>query len=71
MPIQTNWEPHVSIIYDLFGKGKTAVRAGYNRYVNGATTTLAAANDPGGNPTLTADLERRERRRRRAVPGHA
>ena len=54
MPTQTNWEPHVSVIYDLFGNGKTAVRAGFNRYVNGATTTLAAANDPGGNPTLTA-----------------
>ena len=54
MPVQTNWEPHVSVIYDLFGSGKTALRAGYNRYVNGATTTLAAANDPGGNPTLTA-----------------
>ena len=25
MPIQTNWEPHVSMIYDLFGNGKTAV----------------------------------------------
>ncbi len=46
MPVQTNWEPHVSVIYDLFGNGKTAVRAGYNRYVNGATTTLAASQDP-------------------------
>jgi hypothetical protein len=54
MPVQTNWEPHASVIYDLFGSGKTALRAGYNRYVNGATTSLAAANDPGGNPTLTA-----------------
>ena len=54
MPTQTNWEPHVSVIYDLTGNGKTAIRAGYNRYVNGATTSLAAANDPGGNPTLTA-----------------
>jgi hypothetical protein len=54
MPKQTNFEPHASIIYDLFGNGRTAVRAGYNRYVNGATTSLAAANDPGGNPTLTA-----------------
>jgi hypothetical protein len=46
MPTQTNWEPHVSVIYDVFGNGKTAVRAGYNRYVNGATTTLAASQDP-------------------------
>ena len=46
MPKQTNWEPHLSVIYDLFGNGKTAVRAGYNRYVNGATTGLAASQDP-------------------------
>ena len=54
MPTLTNWEPHVSIIYDVFGNGKTAIRAGYNRYVNGATTTIAASQDPGSNPTLTA-----------------
>jgi hypothetical protein len=55
IPVQTNWEPHVSVIYDLFGSGKTALRAGFNRYVNGATTTLARDSDPGGNPTLTAN----------------
>jgi hypothetical protein len=53
MPTQTNWQPHASVIYDLFGTGKTAVRAGFNRYVNGATTSLAASQDPGGNPTAS------------------
>jgi hypothetical protein len=36
MPTQTNWEPHVSVIYDLTGNGSDRARAGYNRYVNGA-----------------------------------
>jgi hypothetical protein len=53
MPTQTNFEPHVSVIYDVFGSGKTAIRAGFGRYVNGATTSLAASQDPGGNPTAS------------------
>jgi hypothetical protein len=53
MPRQTNWEPHASIVLDVFGNGKTALRAGYNRYVNGATTTLASGQDPGSNPTAS------------------
>src|SRR5262249_1613222 len=51
MPIQKNWEPHGSIIFDVFGNGKTAIRAGYNRYANSATTSLAASQDPGRNQT--------------------
>jgi hypothetical protein len=56
MPKQTNWSPHVSAVYDLFGNGRTAIRAGWNRFPNAATTGLAGTNDPanGANITNTA-----------------
>ncbi len=71
MPTQTNWEPHVSIIYDLTGTGKTAIRAGYNRYVNGATTSPRRGPGSRREPDGRAEVERRQRRWHRAVSGHA
>jgi hypothetical protein len=54
MPKQKNLSPHLSVIYDLFGSGKTAVRAGYNRYPNQGTTGLAAGQDPANGANVTA-----------------
>ena len=54
MPKQKNWSPHVSVIYDLFGNGRTAIRAGYNRYPNGATTTLASTQDPANGANISS-----------------
>jgi outer membrane receptor protein involved in Fe transport len=44
-----NWKdlsPRLGVSYDLFGNGKTAVKASVARYVNGEAVTTAAANNP-------------------------
>jgi len=44
-----NWKdinPRLGIAYDLFGNGKTAVKASVARYVNGEMVGTAAANNP-------------------------
>jgi hypothetical protein len=56
MPKQTNWSPRASLVIDLFGNGKTALRAGFNRFPNAATTTLAAGQDPANGANVTALL---------------
>ena len=50
---QKDWSPRVSLVYDLFGNGKTAVRIGYNKFLNSATTGLAAAIDPANGANVT------------------
>jgi hypothetical protein len=56
MPTWKSFSPRTSIVYDLMGNGKTAVRFGYNRFGVAATTTLASLYDPanGVNITTTA-----------------
>src|SRR5262249_3540310 len=54
MPKQKMWSPHVSVIYDVFGNGRTAVRAGFNRYPNAGTTGLAATQDPANGANVSA-----------------
>ena len=44
-----NWQdvnPRVGAAYDLFGNGKTAVKAAIGRYVIGESTTISSANNP-------------------------
>ncbi len=44
-----NWKdlnPRLGIAYDLFGNGKTALKASVARYVNGEMVGTAAANNP-------------------------
>jgi hypothetical protein len=44
-----NWKdinPRLGIAYDLFGNGKTALKAAIARYVNGEMVGTAAANNP-------------------------
>jgi len=50
-----NWKdvsPRVGIAYDLFGNGKTAVKASYARYVNGVGLAAASTTD-NANPEIT------------------
>jgi hypothetical protein len=52
-----NWKdlsPRIGAAYDLFGNGKTAVKGGINRYVQGAATGAAALY----GPTATASTAR-------------
>ena len=46
MPTWKSWSPRTSVVYDLTGDGKTAVKFGYNRFQQAATTTFAALYDP-------------------------
>lgn len=44
-----NWKdisPRLGLVYDLFGTGKTAVKATLNRYVAQSATSFAALNNP-------------------------
>jgi hypothetical protein len=54
MPTWTNFSPRTSIVYDLFGTGKTALRFGYNRFGVAATTTLASLYDPAAGTIISA-----------------
>jgi hypothetical protein len=54
MPTWKNFSPRTSIVYDLFGNSKTAIRAGYNRFGVAATTTLASLYDPANAVIITA-----------------
>src|SRR3954462_10500687 len=40
MPVWKNFSPRTSVVYELMGNGKTAVRFGYNRFGVAATTTI-------------------------------
>jgi len=53
---QKDFSPRVGIVYDLFGNGKTAIRAGYNKFLDSATTGLAAAIDPANGANITQNV---------------
>jgi len=52
MPTWTNFSPRTSVVYDLQGNGKTALRFGYNRFGVAATTTLASLYDPAAGTVI-------------------
>ena len=54
MPTWKNFSPRTSIVYDLMGDGKTALRFGYNRFGVAATTTLASLYDPANGTIISA-----------------
>ena len=46
LPTWQDWSPRTSVVYDLAGNGKTAVRFGYNKYMTAATTGFAQIYNP-------------------------
>jgi hypothetical protein len=54
MPRWKMFSPRTSVVYDLMGDGKTAVRFGYNRFGVAATTTLASLYDPAAGTIISA-----------------
>ena len=54
MPRWKSFSPRTSIVYDLMGDGKTAVRFGYNRFGVAATTTIASLYDPASGVVINA-----------------
>jgi hypothetical protein len=53
MPRWKSFSPRTSIVYDLMGNGKTALRFGYNRFGVAATTTLASLYDPAAGTIIS------------------
>jgi hypothetical protein len=45
-PTWTDFSPRLSMIYDLSGSGKTAVRVGFNRFMTAQTTGFAQLYNP-------------------------
>ncbi len=54
MPTWSDFSPRVSAIYDISGNGKTAVRAGFNKFMTAATTGTARMYNPSGLTSSTA-----------------
>jgi hypothetical protein len=51
-----NWKdlnPRVGAAYDVFGNGRTAIKGGINRYVAGASTTVASTFGQAANFSTT------------------
>jgi Carboxypeptidase regulatory-like domain len=46
LPSWKDISPRTSVVYDVFGDGKTAVRAGFNRYETATTTGFAQIYNP-------------------------
>jgi hypothetical protein len=46
LPVWKDVSPRTSIIYDVFGTGKTAIRFGFNKYMTAATTGFAQIYNP-------------------------
>lgn len=46
MPTWKDFAPRFGIVYDLFGNGKTAIKAGFNRYNESRTTQFATKYNP-------------------------
>ncbi len=46
LPVWSNVSPRLSVVYDVTGTGRTAVRAGYNKFVTAATTGFAQLYNP-------------------------
>jgi hypothetical protein len=53
VPCWNDLDPRVAGAYDLFGNGKTSIKASIGRYVLGQTVALAQANDPS-NTTVSS-----------------
>jgi hypothetical protein len=53
VPNWNDWAPRLGIVYDLFGDGKTAVKASINKYNLSRTTGIAAAYNPLLSQTAT------------------
>jgi hypothetical protein len=52
LPIFNNWVPRVGVIYDLWGNGKTALKANYGRYAEDPDITFAQSANPNNTDVI-------------------
>ena len=53
LPDWKDWSPRTSLVYDVFGNGKTALRFGLNKYMTGVTAGFAQIYNPTALTTQT------------------
>ena len=53
LPVWKTFSPRTSIVYNVFGDGRTAVRFGFNRFEAASTITMAALYDPANALNIT------------------
>ncbi len=46
LPVWNDISPRTSLVYDVFGNGKTAIRGGFNKFMTAATTGFAQLYNP-------------------------
>jgi hypothetical protein len=46
LPVWNDLSPRTSVVYDIFGNGKTAIRGGFNKFMTAATTGFAQLYNP-------------------------
>jgi hypothetical protein len=56
LPVWRTFSPRLAVVYDLSGKGKTAVRFGFNRFDDAATTVIASLYDPANAANILATV---------------
>ncbi len=57
-PYNAGFQPRVGIAWDVFGDGKTALRAGFGRYMS-RTNVIEDVNRMVGNPPWTKSVDSR------------
>jgi Carboxypeptidase regulatory-like domain len=53
LPVWKTFSPRTSIVYNVFGDGRTAVRFGFNRFEAASTITMASLYDPANALNIT------------------
>jgi hypothetical protein len=53
LPVWNDISPRTSVVYDVFGNGKTAIRAGFNKFMTAATTGFAQLYNPTASTSST------------------
>ena len=58
MPTWSDFSPRTSVVWDIFGNGKTAIRTGLNRFMTAQTTGFARLYAPTALTTAEPAVDR-------------
>ena len=56
LPVWRTFSPRLAVVYDLSGKGKTAILFGFNRFNDAATTVIASLYDPANAANILSTV---------------